>query len=236
LGGGDVQGVNRSRRSSTTALSIRPAAAAALLSGDPRQETKMDANVGVDSDAILSDVGGDEGTTATAAAGSSSCACCSVRLVCGGTIAGLAFGISVSFGLFVTPITSDLGIRREVISLAVGCSMLVNGRHGIFVTVLLGALLTAAGLGATSIGRDAWVFCLTIPFTGFAEASASPGVILGAVGRLYDDEHVRSRAMGASSALQSCGAVMVPPLIGLALELVGHWSTAFRIVAGVALL
>eukprot|EP01047_Picozoa_sp_COSAG01_P003880 COSAG01_NODE_121_length_25291_cov_10.011670_5_plen_215_part_00 len=209
--------------------------------------TKMDANVGVDSDAILSDVGGDEGTTATAAAGSSSCACCSVRLVCGGTIAGLAFGISVSFGLFVTPITSDLGIRREVISLAVGCSMLVNGaasifwgrindRHGIFVTVLLGALLTAAGLGATSMGRDAWVFCLTIPFTGFAEASASPGVILGAVGRLYDDEHVRSKAMGASSALQSCGAVMVPPLIGLALELVGHWSTAFRIVAGVALL
>jgi hypothetical protein len=89
----------------------------------------MDANVGVDSDAILSDVGGDEGTTATAAAGSSSCACCSVRLVCGGTIAGLAFGISVSFGLFVTPITSDLGIWREVISLAVGCSMLVNGQR-----------------------------------------------------------------------------------------------------------
>ena len=40
-------------------------------------------------------------------------------MIMGGMMAAIGFGISISFGLFVEPITEELGINRESISLAV---------------------------------------------------------------------------------------------------------------------
>ena len=45
---------------------------------------------------------------------------CDRRVLAAGVIAGLGFGIGTSFGLFVAPITSALGLGREIVSLAVG--------------------------------------------------------------------------------------------------------------------
>eukprot|EP01051_Picozoa_sp_SAG22_P006109 SAG22_NODE_388_length_11295_cov_14.512594_16_plen_506_part_00 len=173
----------------------------------------------------------------------------SPKVFAGGVIAALGFGISCSFGLFVEPITDSLGFGREKISLAVGISMMVNGvssifwghlsdRFGIARTVSVGVVLLFCALWLTSFGRAPGHFFVSIPLTGFADGSISPGIILGTVGRRYTDEVQRSKAMGLSSAIQSCGAVFVPPLIGLAIAAFAkdEWYWAFRVVACVSLL
>ena len=48
-------------------------------------------------------------------------------VVCAGLVAGLYFGISASFGLFLKPISDDLGLQRETLSLAVAVGLLLNG-------------------------------------------------------------------------------------------------------------
>ena len=185
-----------------------------------------------------------------------------VPIICGGIIAGLGFGIGTSFGLFVAPITSALdelddglcndSFGREVISLAVGISMFVNGaasvvwgsfndHFGIFPTIVTGACMIFCFLWLTSFAetfapQSATVLYFSIPLTGFSDAALSPGIVLNAVGQLFTDEKARARAMGTTSAIQSCGAVFVPPLIALVISAVDKWYTAFRVVGCVALL
>ena len=185
-----------------------------------------------------------------------------VPIICGGIIAGLGFGIGTSFGLFVAPITSALdelddglcndSFGREVISLAVGISMFVNGaasvvwgsfndHFGIFPTIVTGACMIFCFLWLTSFAEtfapaSATVLYFSIPLTGFSDAALSPGIVLNAVGQLFTDEKARARAMGTTSAIQSCGAVFVPPLIALVISAVDKWYTAFRVVGCVALL
>ena len=172
---------------------------------------------------------------------------CDLRVLAGGIIAGLGFGIGTSFGLFVEPITTALGLGREIISLAVGISMGVNGfssifwgnvndRLGIFPTVAIGASLLTVGLWLTSFARSSGLLLFSIPLSGFGDGSITPGIILGAVGKLFKEDAVRARAMGRTQALQSCGAVFVPPLIQAVIAAVEYWYTAFRVVGCVAIL
>ena len=136
--------------------------------------------------------------------------------VAGGIIAGLAFGMTISFGLFIKPMSDDLGLRREELSLAVGLSMLANGfasilwgaindKFGVVATVLCASLGIFGALWMTSFGRAAVVFYFSIPLFGFFDAGATPGVILGAVGRLFSDETARQKAIGCVLELRSAG-------------------------------
>ena len=50
-----------------------------------------------------------------------------VVIITGGTVGGLAFGVSASFGLFLIPISADLGFGRRVIGLAAGVNFFLNG-------------------------------------------------------------------------------------------------------------
>ena len=169
------------------------------------------------------------------------------RVLAGGVIAGLGFGIGTSFGLFVEPITSALGLGREIISLAVGISMGVNGfssifwgnlndRLGIFPTVTIGAIVLTFGLWLTSLASSSGLLLFSIPLSGFGDGAITPGIVLGAVGKLFTDDALRARAMGRTQALQSCGAVFVPPLIQAVIGATTHWYTAFRVVGCVAVL
>ncbi|MEO0672845.1 MAG: MFS transporter, partial [Pseudomonadota bacterium] len=73
-------------------------------------------------------------------------------------IVGLAMGLRQSIGLFMTPVSSDLGLGREVFSLAVGISNITWGiaapftgavadKYGSGRVVVFGAICTALGLG-----------------------------------------------------------------------------------------
>ncbi|MCH7555375.1 MAG: MFS transporter, partial [Proteobacteria bacterium] len=50
-----------------------------------------------------------------------------IIILSGGTIMGLAVGFRQGFGLFLTPITADLGLGRESFALGIGVLNLVWG-------------------------------------------------------------------------------------------------------------
>ena len=144
-------------------------------------------------------------------------------------------------------------VGRAAISLAIGVSEFVNGsasifwggvegQYGILPTLSLGAVLMVLSLWLTSFAVPIYaqhgflVLYLSIPLTGFASASVSPGILLGAVGKLFQDEGLRAKAMGYTFALSSVGGVATPPLIALLIATVQPWYNAWRILASVPLI
>ncbi|KAH8075721.1 aminoacylase [Aureococcus anophagefferens] len=162
-------------------------------------------------------------------------------LVSGGVMGGVAFGVSASFGLFLKPITDAENLKRQVIGLAVGLNMLVQGfssigwgaltdTYGAAPVMACGAALEVASLVATSYSEDGWQFYLAVPVEGLATGALSFSVVLGAVGKLVAPER-RSRSLGMASSTIAIGNVVVPP-ITYALLASRSWSAAMRLVAG----
>ena len=165
-----------------------------------------------------------------------------IGMICAGLIANAH---SAPIGLFMVPITASLqaasghgsdgggdGVGREAISLAVGISEFTNGSAsilwgalegslGIFPTLSLGALLMIASLWLTSFAvpiyahTDFLILYVSIPLTGLGSAACSPGILLGAVGKLFKDESMRAKAMGYTFAMSSAGGIAIPPLIAI---------------------
>src|SRR3546814_7974364 len=84
-----------------------------------------------------------------------------IVIACGGVILALAVGLRQTFGLFLPPISSDLGGGRESFALAVGLMNLVWGlaapfsgdvadRFGAGRVAATGGFLYAGGLAATA--------------------------------------------------------------------------------------
>ncbi|KAH8070943.1 monocarboxylate transporter [Aureococcus anophagefferens] len=161
-------------------------------------------------------------------------------LVSGGVMGGVAFGVSASFGLFLKPITDAENLKRQVIGLAVGLNMLVQGfssigwgaltdTYGAAPVMACGAALEVASLVATSYSEDGWQFYLAVPVEGLATGALSFSVVLGAVGKLVAPER-RSRSLGMASSTIAIGNVVVPPITYAAG--VAVLSAAMRLVAG----
>ena len=97
----------------------------------------------------------------------------------------------------------------------------LEGSLGIFPTLSLGALLMIASLWLTSFvvpiysHTDFLILYVSIPLTGLGSAACSPGILLGAVGKLFKDESMRAKAMGYTFALSSAGGIAIPPLIAI---------------------
>ena len=90
-----------------------------------------------------------------------------VVLACGGVILAVALGIRHNFGLYLQPMTVDLGIGREVFSFAIAIQNLVYGiaqpftgmiadKFGTARVVVGGALLYAVGLVLMCSRRRSW--------------------------------------------------------------------------------
>src|SRR6478736_6445346 len=101
-----------------------------------------------------------------------------VILVCGGLILMLALGTRQSFGLFLRPMTIDLGCGREVFSFAIALQNLVWGlgmplagaiadRYGAGRVLALGGL--AYGLGLIAMAHSATPL----------ELNATAGLLIG---------------------------------------------------------
>ena len=98
-------------------------------------------------------------------------------------IVGLAMGLRQSIGLFMTPVSADLGLGREVFSLAVGISNIVWGiaapftgaiadKYGSGRVVVFGAISTAIGLGLLYLTTSPEAVALVTPL---AQALAIDG-------------------------------------------------------------
>ena len=167
-----------------------------------------------------------------------------VVLICGTIILSLAFGLRQSFGIFLAPISADLGWGREVFSIAMALQNLVWGlsqpfsgaladRFGPAKVVGAGAVLYVAGLYlmSQSTTPGEMIFSNGI-LTGLAMSGTGFPIILSVISRNVSPDK-RSQFLGIGTALGSSGQLFVLPLSQYFLTSYG-WATALLLMTAMA--
>jgi MFS family permease len=155
-------------------------------------------------------------------------------------IVAIGMGVRQSFGLFLAPITGELGIGRESYSLAMALHNLLFGlpllgfladRYGARWILVLGGLFYAAGLLLVSVlSSTGGLFVGIGVLTGLALSGASYVVVLGAVAQVIPPER-RSTIFGLVTAAGSFGMFALIPIAQWLLERYS-WQGAFIALAG----
>jgi MFS family permease len=163
-----------------------------------------------------------------------------VILACGGLILMLALGTRQSFGLFLRPMSMDLGWGREAFSFAIalqnlvwGCAMPFAGaiadRYGAGRVLVAGGLAYGAGLLAMAHSTDPLGFNLAAGLlVGLGLACTGFGVVMAVVARAFPPER-RSLAVGIAGACGSFGQFAMLPW-GQALISAYGWHTALVVL------
>jgi len=169
-----------------------------------------------------------------------------VVLVASGLILTLGMGIRHGFGLFLQPVSAEMGWGRETFALALAVQNLVWGatqpfagmvadRFGSAKVVVGGGLLYVLGLVAMSSATTPTLFVLSAGLLiGIGLSGITFSVVSGVIGRAFPPEK-RSMALGISAAAGSFGQFAVLPLTQWLLTHIG-WHYALFALAGVGLL
>lgn len=168
-----------------------------------------------------------------------------VIILCGGAIMGLSVGLRQSLGLFLTPISTDLGIGRESFALGMGFMNLAWGlgapfagaiadRFGAGLVAAAGGLCYAAGLWAMSASGGGDQFLLGGLLIGLGLSGAGFSVILGTVGRAAPPEK-RSMALGIAAMGGSIGQFAALPYTHVLIDGFG-WYAGLIVLALTTLL
>ena len=167
-------------------------------------------------------------------------------LACGAAIVTLSMGIRHGFGLWLQPITQEMGWTRQSFALAIAIQNLSWGLIGIFVGMVAdrfgafrvlvgGAVLYALGLAGMALSPTQTLFALTTGvLIGAAQAGTTYAVIYGVLGRQIAPEK-RSWAMGVAAAAGSFGQFLMVPVEGFLIANLG-WQTALLALALMVLL
>lgn len=167
-----------------------------------------------------------------------------VLLVVSGVILSLSMGVRQSLGLFMRPVTLDLGISAATFSFSLALQNIVWGlsqpfigaaadRYGTRPVAVVTALVYAAGLLIMVVSKNELVFHAAGFLLGIGVAGTGLGVMLGVVARATPPEK-RSQRVGLVAATGSLGTVAMAP-IGQALVDGFGWRAglvAFAVVAG----
>ncbi len=167
-----------------------------------------------------------------------------LAIICGGITLSLAVGLRQSFGLFLGPISVDLGFGREVFAFGMAMQNLIWGlatpfagaiadRFGSGRVAAAGGVLYAAGLMVMSASGDGTDIMVASLLVGLGLGGVGFSVILGAVARAAPPER-RSWALGVVSAFGSLGQFMVVPFAQAMLSALG-WSGALLLLAALSL-
>jgi len=167
-----------------------------------------------------------------------------VILSVGAFCALVAFGLRASLGLFLDPMTTDLGWGRETFALALAIQNLMWGafqpfasaaaeRWGTGRIVALGGALYASGLYVMSISVDPLAFQFSAGLmVGMAQSGCALAVVLGAVTRAMP-AHRRSLGLGVVTAAGAAGQFTIVPLGQMFLGSYG-WSESYVLLALIA--
>ena len=160
-------------------------------------------------------------------------------------IGTLTMGVRQSLGLFLPPITAELGIGRETFALGMGLMNLLWGlgaplagaiadRHGAGRVAAAGGIVYAAGLLTMTQSGDGGQLLSGGVLLGLGLSGAGYSVTLGAVGRAVSPEK-RSAALGLATVGGSVGQFLALPYTH---SLIGGfgWSVSLMILAATALL
>jgi predicted MFS family arabinose efflux permease len=169
-----------------------------------------------------------------------------VILTCGGIALTVALGIRHNFGLYLQPMTLDLGIGRETFSIAIALQNLVYGlsqpftgmvadKYGAARVLIAGALLYALGLVLMSYSTTSWELDVSSGILiGIALSCTGFSIVYGSVGRAFPAER-RTAALGVAGAAGSFGQFVMLPYGQFLINSLG-WHQALLILAVTVLL
>lgn len=164
-----------------------------------------------------------------------------ILIIAGGLISLVAMGSRAIFGLFLEPVSTDMGWGREVFGLALAIQNLVWGlsqpfagmiadKYGSGKTLLVSGLVYSGGIYLMSQTSSQTELHLSAGLmVGLGLAGTGFGVVMGSVGRAVSEEK-RSMALGIVGAAGSMGQFLMLPLGQAFLSSYG-WSTALMLIA-----
>ena len=159
----------------------------------------------------------------------------------GGLIALLGLGVRSTFGLFLAPMSADLGWGREVFALAIAIQNLMWGlsqpvagmiadRFGTARVLALGGLLYGLGIyGMAQASSPSMLYMTGGLLVGLGMSGASFPLVLAALGRMVPERR-RTLAFGITTAAGSLGQFLLVPL-GQQFLVVYGWPTALVLLA-----
>lgn len=167
-------------------------------------------------------------------------------LACGAAIVTLSMGVRHGFGLWLQPITQEMGWTRQSFAFAIALQNLSWGvigifagmaadRFGAFRVLMGGAVLYGLELAGMALSPTPLLFALTTGLLiGAAQAGTTYAVIYGVLGRQIAPER-RSWAMGVAAAAGSFGQFLMVPVEGWLIASLG-WQQALLALSMAVLL
>src|SRR5712675_925793 len=162
---------------------------------------------------------GSRGTMTAAVTGRSGQGQISVKLILIGAaiLLSVGMGIRQSLGLFLTPMTRDLGIAAADFTLAIAMQNIVWGlsqapvgaladRYGLRVTLIAGAAIYVVGLVIMALAGGTAALLVSGGFIGIALSCTASSLVMTAVARSVPEER-RSKTLGIVSAAGSLGTL-----------------------------
>lgn len=167
-----------------------------------------------------------------------------VILTCA-TIAAIGMGVRQSMGLFMKPLSNELGLGIEVFSMAIGIANIVWGMAAPFTgavadkfgsgrVVIFGGLSTASGLWLLYSATNPIELYVSGVFLGLGVAGAGINSLVGAVGRSAPPDE-RSAAVAKLGIGSGIGLLIALPYTHFLMEAIG-WHAALAVLAATALI
>ncbi|MCB1924080.1 MAG: MFS transporter [Gammaproteobacteria bacterium] len=169
-----------------------------------------------------------------------------IVLLCGALVLSISLGVRHAFGLFLAPMSADLGWGRETFALAIALQNLVWGlaqpvagrladRHGAGWVVFVGAVFYICGLYVMSGSQNELRLLISAGIViGIGLSGTTFPVVFGVISRALPAEK-RSWAMGVAMSVGSLGQFVLLP--GSAALIGGFgWADALILLAAVSLL
>lgn len=168
-----------------------------------------------------------------------------ILLIAAATILSLCVGLRQSLGLFLRPVTLDIGISASAFSFALALQNIVWGfsqpfigmiadRYGARPVLIVTSILFAVGLTTMSASHNALTIDLAGFLIGIGIAGTGVGVLMGVVSRATPPER-RSQTVGAVAAAGSLGTIVLAPF-GQAMISAFDWRIALLAFGGVGVL
>ena len=155
----------------------------------------------------------------------------------------ISTGMRQSFGLFLEPITAELGTGREVFGFTMALNNLIFGlpfigflvdRFGTRLVLMGGGLVYACGLVLNTMWTTPTGLIVSLGVViGLGLGSTNFVVLLGAMGRLVAPEH-RTKVFGILTAMGSAG-FLVLPIVNQWLIDTWNWKIAFLVGSSLVL-
>ena len=167
-------------------------------------------------------------------------------LLAAGLIVGIAMGLRQVMGLFLKPITTELGIGREPFSLAMAIANLVWGfaavplgaiadRFGAGRVLVVGALSTMTGIWLMRSAHTEADLLLSGVMLGIGIGGTGLTALVGAVGRASPPEK-RPQALASLGMSAGIGGFIAFPYVHFFLQEIGWQGSMLVIIATLALI